>query len=331
MKRRRLGLALLAGGSASFVGCSYLAARALAKRLISAEGLGPANADVRRQDLLDALSRSGASVSDFRHRGSAWNPVELAAIFVSAGGSEAPHRATVVFLHGKGGSDAEWRPDAIRALAAGYNVLIPSLRGHPPSGGSFVTYGFLEKDDLAECVASARDRFGIDPDRLGVHACSAGSTIALEFAARNPGVRALWLESAYADGFRMARQYLSAATGLPPWSLDLTTRLAVRIALARIRRELGIPGRGGLDRVDPLRSAASLSGRVCLVYGERDRLVPPRFTARLEEALPPDTLIWRARGAGHCHHDDEPEKVMPEEYDRRWREFFGASLPAEDR
>jgi hypothetical protein len=43
--------------------------------------------------------------------------------------------------------------------------------------------------------------------------------------------------------------------------------------------------------------------------------------------LPAGSTVWRASGAGHCHHDNEAEKVLPEEYARRWSEFFLQNLP----
>lgn len=326
MTRRRTWLAAVLGGAASFVGISYLAARALARRLVSSEGLGPTL--TRREDLLDALRSAGAQVRDFRHRGSARDPVELAAIFASPGAPDG--RPTILFLHGKGGNSAEWQPDALRALSRGYNVLAPDLRAHAPSGGRYVTYGFLEKEDLANAVEAARERFGLDPQRLGVHSCSAGSTVALEFAARHSEVRAIWLESPYADPLEMARHYLAVATGLPPWLLGLTTRWAVGRAVAQIRRELGLPSRGGgMERVDPMRSLSQIRARVCLVYGDRDELVPPRFTHRLEACLPEGSVVWRVNGAGHCHHEDEAERVATKEYDERWAGFFSRNLPVE--
>jgi pimeloyl-ACP methyl ester carboxylesterase len=325
VRARRLAAAVVAGGGAIFVGGSYLAARLLSDRLISSEGLGPTA--VRREDLLEALRESGADVADFRHRGSPRDPVELAAIFASRGTPAG--KPTIVFLHGKGGAAAEWRPDALRALGQGYNVLLPDLRAHAPSGGRFVTYGFLEKEDLANLVETARTRFGIDAERLGLHACSAGSTIALELAAGRPEVRALWIESPWADALEMARHYLAVATGLPPWMLGLTTRLAVRRALNRIARELGASAGGAADlgRVDPIASAERVTAAVCLVSGDRDELVPPRFAKRLEAALPEGSAIWRPSGSGHCHHEDEAEIVQPKEYARRWTDFFAENLP----
>ncbi len=216
----------------------------------------------------------------------------------------------------------------MRALACGYNVLLPDLRGHGESGGTFVTYGLLETEDLDKAISSAARRFGFDERRLGIHGCSAGATLAIEFAAGREGVKALWIEAPYANPRDMARHYLSLATGLPSWLLALTGRFAIRRAVAQVRRELGLAEDArGLESVDPTRSIARVHAPVCLVYGERDELVPPVFTARLELALPSDAEVWRAANAGHCHHDDEPAKVATAEYDRRWREFFGRHLP----
>jgi len=324
MKRRtRARLALLAGSGASYVGGSWLLARALSDRLISPQGLTPCTA--RREDLVKAIREQGYLAFDDRHTGSERAPAELATIFASPG--DAASRPTILFIHGKGGGAAEWTPDALRALGAGYNVLLPDLRGHGASTGTFFTFGFLEKDDLAAAVENARSLHGIDPERLGIHSCSAGSSVAIEIAARR-NCRALWLESPFADAREMARHYLAVSTGLPDWLLRLTSRWAVARAVRRVRRELRMPRSGyGLEQFDPLRAIARVKGPIYLVYGERDQLVPPRFTRRLETALPAGSQVWRVDGAGHCHHDDEPENVVKDEYVRRWTEFFGANLP----
>jgi pimeloyl-ACP methyl ester carboxylesterase len=67
---------------------------------------------------------------------------------------------------------------------------------------------------------------------------------------------------------------------------------------------------------------------VLLVHGEDDRLVPPRFMARLAAALPPRSAVWNVAGAGHCHHDDEPAAISRQAYARRWEEFFRTYLPS---
>ena len=311
--------------AAAYVGGSYLLARLVAKRLTSPTGFGPPPS--RHEDLLAALESSATAVATLRHRGSARLPVELAATFASPGDPET--RPTILFLHGKGGDASEWETDALRALRLGYNVLLPDLRGHGRSGGTFFTLGFLEKEDLALTVGAARDGFGIDPERLGIHSCSAGSSVALEFAANRSGVRAIWLESPFARPREMARHYLSRATRLPRWLLGLTAHWAIARALSEIRMALGVPpeeGRG-LDAVDPIRSAARVTAAVLLVHGEADRMVPPRFNHELAAVLPPRSAIWNVAGAGHCHHPDEPAATAKIAYAKKWQEFFSNYLP----
>ena len=327
MRRASRALAFLAGAAAAYAAASWAAARSLSHRLVSSVGLAPPPDG--RQALISALAEAGAKPVDFRHVGCARSPIELAGVFASPG--DPASRPTILFLHGKGGEGSEWTPDALRAVALGYNVLVPELRGHPPSGGEFLTFGLLEKEDLACLVEAAEARFGIDPSRLGVHSCSAGSTIALEFAAGRDSVRALWLESPYADPAGMAKHYLALATGLPEWLLGLTARWAMELAVARIGRALSLdPAESEEYRVDPLRAAGRVRGRVCLVYGQTDELVPPRFARALVPALPPGSIVWAAR-AGHCHHDDEPQKMLKEEYLRRWTAFFGENLPVKQK
>lgn len=321
--RKRVPLAIAVGGAA-FAAASWLAARSLARRLISADGLIPASA--RREDLLGALFDARAAVHDYRFAGAKGDPVELAAVFATPGNPSK--RGTIVFLHGKGGNAAEWTPDALRAVAQGYNALVPDLRGHRPSGGDFVTYGLLEKDDLRNAIESARERFGLDPRRVAAHSCSAGCSIALAWAAENPDVRALWLESPFADAREMARHYLGIATGLPRWLLGLTTHFAVRRARGTIRRALALPAGFDDSSADVIAATARVRAPVCLVYGGRDWLVPPRFTQRLVGVLPPGSVVWSPQGAGHCHHDDEPEKVAAEEYVERWTAFFDRAFAA---
>lgn len=321
--RRRLPLALLAG-AAAFVGGSWLLARSLARRLVSSQGLVPA--PTLREDLLSAIASTGARVHDLRFAGAAADPVELAAVFASPDEAGGGGRGTIVFLHGKGGNAAEWTPDAVRAIGQGYSVLVPDLRGHSPSGGDFVTYGFLEKEDLRRAIQAAAQH-GMDPDRVAVHSCSAGSAVALAWAAEGEPVRGLWLESPFADAREMAQHYLAILSGLPPWVLGLTTRMAVRRALESVRRALRAPADAPPPALDSLEAIGRVTAPVFLVYGENDRLVPPRFTTRFVDALPPGSDVWNPGGAGHCHHEDQPANVAAEEYLRRWSEFFGRVLP----
>jgi hypothetical protein len=313
--------ASIALGGAAYVGASYLAAAALSEALISPAGLAPSRSD--RAAFLAALREAAASVEEIESAGDPRSPALLRSTFATPGG--AGNRTTLIFLHGKGGDAAEWGPDAAAALASGFNVLCPDLRGHGGSGGDFITFGLLEADDLAGAIAAAAKSSGADPDRLAIHACSAGCTIALAFSAGNAAVRALWLESPFGDARGMARHYLHLKSGLPRWLLGLTTRIALARADGKIRRRLGASSRG-LESVDPLETARRVHCPVCVVYGAVDELALPGFVPALAAVLPRTTRVWKVDGAGHCHHDNESARIAPEEYRRRWTEFFARAL-----
>jgi pimeloyl-ACP methyl ester carboxylesterase len=286
--------------------------RSLSGVLLAPVGLAPvtASAEAFREAVVTAAGRSGV-VETLVHDGDPREPARLVSLFASPGAPET--RPTLLFLHGKGGAGSEFTKDAVRALRLGFNVLVPELRGHPPSTGTRVTYGILETSDLLLLLDRARARFGVAAERLGIDGCSMGALLALQLAAaRRPA--ALWLQSPFGDLRAMAVHYLHRATGLPRLLLEGPVRLLVY----RLQRREGID----LSRVDPVEAARRVTCPVVVVHGEGDPLVPIRFSPRLYDALAGEKTFWRVPACGHCHHADEPQAVHREEYERRWTTFF---------
>lgn len=322
MKAAKIAAIVVGTAGAVYIAGSWFLSRPLAAVLTSPSGLTPGTE--HRKAFLDALWRHATIVGEFTHPGDPRDAVMIHSTFASPG--DPGKRATILFLHGKGGNATEWLPDAVRALTAGFNVLIPDLRGSPPSGGKFITYGFLEKEDLRLGIQMATAKFEINPHRIGVHSCSAGSLVALQFVADNPDVRALWLESPFGEPVQMARHYLHLVTGLPEWSLHLVTRWAMGRAQEKVERALHATGPASWRIVDPVAAARQIHCPVELVYGEKDELVLPNFVPVLAQALPAGSIVWAAPGAGHCHHANEAEIVDHEEYVKRWTNFFTSKL-----
>ena len=87
---------------------------------------------------------------------------------------------TVIWIHGYT-SHAE-RESAFPALfyrSMGFNVLIPYLRAHGPSGGKYISFGPLESLDLKAWIDGVNER--IDGSIL-IHGLSMGGGIALDLA-----------------------------------------------------------------------------------------------------------------------------------------------------
>ena len=284
--------------------------------LLSPVSLAPATASVEtfRSAAKEAAGPAGF-VEVVTHDGDPREPARLSALFATPGRPET--RGTVLFLHGKGGCGAEWTKDAVRALRLGVNVLVPELRGHPPSTGARITYGIRETNDLLLLLDLAAARFGVKRARLGIDGCSMGALLALHLAAAAPPA-ALWLQAPFADMKEMAAHYLHRATGLPA----VLFALPVRFFLWRLARTEGLD----LSQADPVRAARRVTCPTVVVHGEDDGLVPIRFALRVYEALAGEKTFWRVPRCGHCHHADEPQARERAEYEKRWTEFFRPRL-----
>ncbi len=161
--------------------------------------------------------------------------------------SAAP-RLTVIFSHGKGGNlaqDVEWS-HAEYLWRSGVDVLTYDYRGFGRSTGTSKDETTLAAD-AAAAVVFARTQPGVTIDRLVSYGHSLGSAPAIALAASTPGMRALIIESGFANGQAMAGS----------------------------ANPLGIPVTWVMR--EPLwntRTIATVRMPVLIMHGERDRLIP---------------------------------------------------------
>jgi pimeloyl-ACP methyl ester carboxylesterase len=120
-------------------------------------------------------------------------------------------RGAVLLIHGLWDSKARMLPLARKLAKAGFCAVLPDLRCHGRSTGTFVTYGFREKHDLAAVMQSlAAD--GVVSGPTCVVGFSLGGCVAAQFAAMWP-YRAADVSSACAADVSSA-----CAVGVPPAS-----------------------------------------------------------------------------------------------------------------
>lgn len=90
-------------------------------------------------------------------------------------------RKTVIWVHGYT-SHAE-RESAFPGLfyrSLGFNVLIPYLRAHGPSGGDYISFGALEQRDIMDWIDMVNEK---NPDgEIVIHGLSMGGGIVLDLA-----------------------------------------------------------------------------------------------------------------------------------------------------
>ncbi|HUF48960.1 MAG TPA: alpha/beta hydrolase [Vicinamibacterales bacterium] len=222
------------------------------------------------------------------------------------------HDALVLVQHGYKGHRGEMLGVAGALARHGYHVLITSIRGHDRSDGELVTFGVHEVKDLAAWHRLASGLAGVDPARIGLFGSSMGGSIAIQYAAAAPAIRALVSESAFSSLDDTIAFSVPHQTGLPAFPFaPLIVFWAERLA--------------GFDAstVDAKQWITRLAPRpVLLLQGGRDEFIRPDSGQLLYDAAGEPKQLWFDPEVGHARfvHD------RPEEFEERVVGFFDRYL-----
>lgn len=221
---------------------------------------------------------------------------------------------TVVVLHGV----KKNRTDVLRAALvlrrAGLNVLLFDGRGHGNSEGRFVTYGFYERRDVESAIDWLVEEKKIDRDSVGLAGESMGAAIALQVAAHNPWISAVWADSPFASLRRITEEFVRRVTGLPDAVLNPVLWTAIHVANYR--------GSFDVHSVDPLALAAQIKCPVYLVHGTADQLISTAHSECIHAVLGGEKEIWFVKGARHARSIRHSKT----DYSERLTRFFKEKL-----
>jgi dipeptidyl aminopeptidase/acylaminoacyl peptidase len=221
---------------------------------------------------------------------------------------------TVVVLHGVKKNRTDVIRTALLLRRVGYNVLVFDGRGHGNSGGRYVTYGFYERRDVEAALDWLVTEKKIDKQRVGLAGESMGAAIALQVAAANPWIRAVWADSPFASLRRVAEEYVRRVTHLPNVVLSPVMWTTMRVANYR--------GNFDVELVNPLSLAASINCPVFMVHGTADELISAAHSEIIYGALGGEKGIWFVEGARHAR----AVRHSKIEYCLRITSFFGTNL-----
>lgn len=220
--------------------------------------------------------------------------------------------AVVILQHGYKAERGEMLNEAAMLSRHGFGVLLPGMRAHDLSDGDVITFGKEEVPDLERWYRFVLERPGVDPERIGVLGNSLGGTLAIEFAAKTPGVRAVAINSAFSSLTDTLGTSVRFFTGLPPFPF------APAIAFWAERRTGFV-----VADVDATKWIGRIAPRpVFIMQGGADVVISTDSGRRLFEAAGEPRELWYDEGVGHSRFDT----ARPEEYERRVSGFFGRHL-----
>jgi dipeptidyl aminopeptidase/acylaminoacyl peptidase len=221
---------------------------------------------------------------------------------------------TIVVLHGVKKNRTDVLRAALMLRNAGFNVLVFDGRGHGSSEGRYVTYGFYERRDVEAAIEWLVAEKKIDRSRVGMAGESMGAAIALQVAAHNPWIRAVWADSPFASLRRVAEEFARRVTRLPGAVLNPVLWTTLQIANYR--------GKFDVKTVDPLALAARITCPVFLVHGTADQLISIAHSENIYEALGGEKDMWTVEGARHARSVRHAKR----EYSERLTRFFNEKL-----
>lgn len=220
--------------------------------------------------------------------------------------------ALVMAQHGYKSSRGEMLNEAAMLRRHGYHVLITSTRAHDLSDGDLISFGTHEMKDLDAWFRFAIAREGVDPNRIGVLGNSLGGTLMIQFAAQNPAIKAVVVNSAFSSLNDTIETSVRFFTGLPP---------AVFAPLITFWAER----EGGFRAadVDAKRWIGRISPRaVLLMQGGADVVISTSSGQLLFDAAGEPRELWADPNVGHAGFD----RALPDEYERRVVGWFDRYL-----
>ncbi len=212
----------------------------------------------------------------------------------------------LICLHGIHDHRGQWLEQVSRLHErSGYGALLLDFPGHGDSEGDMVTYGVFERDDVAAAVDWLRARDDVDMRGLGVMGYSLGAITATLAAASIPELRALVIESGFADLRHDIGHLFSRFTHLPAFPFaSLVIFWGQRMAGVR------------LGQIRPASVIGTISPRPVLIISDlADELADePHDGERLHAAAGEPKELWQVPNAGHInaywrHPDEWVERV----------------------
>jgi uncharacterized protein len=202
----------------------------------------------------------------------------------AAGSGRAP---AIAWGHGNASDRRQWLPVAAAVHEAGMAQMLFDFRGRGDSDGEVISLGAHEAGDMRAALDALAARPEVDPLRLATGGKSMGASAALIEAAGDARVKALVLDSPFADLIGVV-DHTIAAYHLPP---AIFGPVLMKVA----------GWRAGYDPwgVRPVDDIAKIKAPILLFHGDADTLIPFADARRLTQAAGGRVTLVPLHGLDH--------------------------------
>jgi len=216
----------------------------------------------------------------------------------------APNGRSIIFLHGIVSNRASMLPVLRLFLERGYRTMTIDARAHGESGGSLITFGALEADDLRRWVSFARSS---GDDCVYLFGGSLGATYALA-ASDAPGLCAVVAVSGYASLREIAFDRIGEQSHTGTWLGRTLLRPGVELGFAYAWLRYGF----NLWQASVFPAIERAGPPIFVVQGSADEITPARHASLMQASSPARVTLWLIPGGSHA-----PATQAGPEYSRR--------------
>ena len=224
------------------------------------------------------------------------NPITLRGWWIPGPARDSDTESAIIVVHGLDSNRAR-DPDLYMPLIRdlrdrGFSVIMFDLRAHGESDGEIMSAGYFERYDVLGAMDVVEARYGIPAERIGVLGFSMGGVAALLGATEEPRLRALVVDSAFANIDDLFASEVADRTPLPEWTIGVL-KPGMEI-VARVR--YGIP----LSALKPEEFVGELDIPLLLTHSEDDDRIATDHSERIAAAAThPETRLKSFPSGGH--------------------------------
>jgi cephalosporin-C deacetylase-like acetyl esterase len=188
----------------------------------------------------------------------------------------------VIYCHGNCGS----RLDAIEAIKCLLPLNIPvvafDFSGSGLSEGEFVSLGYYEKDDLDCVVKHLRESGRVT--RIGLWGRSMGAVTAILYAATDPSIACMILDSPFSNLKVLAMELVAKLETKIP-------KIVTKIGFKMIQKSVEKTAKWDISKLDPLKAVEICFSPALFAHAEGDNFIDPSHSKKLYEKYSGDKNI----------------------------------------
>lgn len=212
----------------------------------------------------------------------------------------------VIYLHGNSSSRIEGLKSCLELLKKGINIFTFDFAGCGLSEGEYITLGWNEKDDVKTIINFVEKLPGVG--NIGLWGRSMGAATAMLYASTDSRVKAICLDSPFADFDKVAYDLCQNFVKLP----ELLFKSTMNIVKNTVKNKCGLD----LNKLKPGNYANKTNVPAFFIHAMNDELIKVEQTLKMYEVYKgPKTLNVVEGGHNSMRQKHVLEKVA-KFYDR---------------